>query len=109
MFPGRAGAEVRARDQHGGPGVLRLIEDEVAIVPPFREQAGAEAGALDALQPVAWNDLVGVDVAAVERYGGSIDHANGFHHNSPGVAKWPATAVAAATAGDTRWVRPPRP
>ena len=25
------------------------------------------------------------------------------------MAKWPATAVAAATAGETRWVRPPRP
>ena len=30
-------------------------------------------------------------------------------HRSSGVAKWPATAVAAATAGETRWVRPPRP
>ena len=29
--------------------------------------------------------------------------------SSPGVANRPATAVAAATAGDTRWVRPPRP
>ena len=28
---------------------------------------------------------------------------------SSGVAKWPAIAVAAATAGETRWVRPPRP
>ena len=28
---------------------------------------------------------------------------------SSGLAKWPATAVAAATAGETRWVRPPRP
>ena len=25
------------------------------------------------------------------------------------MAKWPAMAVAAATAGETRWVRPPRP
>ena len=28
---------------------------------------------------------------------------------SVGRAKWPAMAVAAATAGETRWVRPPRP
>ena len=28
---------------------------------------------------------------------------------SSGRAKWPAMAVAAATAGETRWVRPPRP
>ena len=41
------------------------------------------------------------------------DDADGFHRLAPtglrGSAKWPATAVAAATAGETRWVRPPRP
>ena len=28
---------------------------------------------------------------------------------SEGLARWPATAVAAATGTDTRWVRPPLP
>src|SRR5262252_10771926 len=36
-------------------------------------------------------------------------HGRRPHHRSPGVAKWPATAVAAAMAGETRWVRPPGP
>src|SRR4029077_15359271 len=63
----------------------------------------------DPLEPVRRDDLVGVDVRAVERDGGAGDDANGFHQRSSGVAKWPAMAVAAATAGDTRWVRPPRP
>ena len=30
-------------------------------------------------------------------------------YRSAGLARWPVTAVAAATSGDTRWVRPPRP
>src|SRR4029077_18574808 len=69
-----------------------------------------EAGALHPLEPVAGDDLVGVDVGAGERRRPSRDRAHGFHQPiSSGVAKWPATAVAAATAGDTRWVRPPLP
>src|SRR5207302_10166617 len=66
-------------------------------------------GALDPLQPRRRDDLVGVDVAAVERDGSASDHTNGVHHRSPGVENVPAIAVAAATAGETRWVRPPGP
>src|SRR5690606_13479756 len=70
---------------------------------------------------VGRDDLVGVDVAAVERDGGAGDDVDGFHGGSSydaapdtagrsaGVAKWPAMAVAAATAGETRCGRPPRP
>ena len=99
-----------------------VVQHEVAVVAPLGEQAGAEAGALDPLEPVARDDLVGVDVGAVERHGGAGDDDDGFHGaalgllglrvgqaRSAGVAKVPAMAVAAATAGDTRWVRPPRP
>src|SRR5205085_2366769 len=111
----RSGAEVGAGDEDRGAGVLSVVEHEVAVVTPFREQAEAEAGALDLLQPVAGDDLVGVDIGPVEGDGGAADHADGFHHTgssaarSSGVVKCPATAVAAATAGETRWVRPPRP
>src|SRR5207245_3314453 len=46
----------------------------------------------------------------LERHGPTGDDAYRVHQSrSAGEAKWPATAVAAATAGDTRWVRPPRP
>ena len=97
--------------------MLWPVEHEVAIVPPLGEQPGTEARALDALEPVAGNDLVGVDVAPLQGDSGTGDDVNWFHGTAPlcaqpsssGVAKRPATAVAAATAGDTRCVRPPRP
>src|SRR4029077_18667361 len=55
-------------------------------------------------------DLVGVDVAAVDRQRRTVDDADGLHQlRSSGVEKWPAMAVAAATAGLTRCVRPPLP
>src|SRR5581483_12344270 len=61
-------------------------------------------------QPVRRDDLVGVHVRAVEGDGPATDHGDRLHGSrSCGVAKCPATAVAAATAGETRWVRPPRP
>src|SRR5690606_8076313 len=60
------------------------------------------------------DDLVGVDVAALEGNTGPRHDADSLHRRAPssrssGVANVPLTAVAAATAGDTRWVRPPRP
>ena len=69
MLARGAGAEVRAGDEDRRAGVLGLVEDEVGVVPPLGEQPRAEAGALDALQPLAGDDLVGVDVGAVERDG----------------------------------------
>src|ERR1019366_170239 len=107
---GRAGPEVVAGHKDGGPGELLLVQDEIAVVPPFAEQARAEPGPLHPLQPVGGDDLVGVDVGSVQGHGPTGDHLDGFHQlSSSGVAKGPATEVAAATAGETRWVRPPRP
>ncbi len=62
-----------------GAGVLLLVEHEVPVVAPLREEALLEAGALDPLEPVGRDDLVGVDVGAVERHGGAGDDAYGFH------------------------------
>src|SRR5690606_19434479 len=116
LAPG-ADTERRPRDEDRRALVLLLVEHEVAIVAPRRAQAPLEARGLDALEPVGGDDLVRVDVAAPQRHAGARDHTNGFHHissstgrhKSSGVANAPFTAVAAATAGDTRWVRPPRP
>src|SRR4028119_552627 len=47
----------RAEGRAGGP---RGVEDEAPVVPPRREEALAEAGALDALEPLGRDDLVGV-------------------------------------------------
>src|SRR5690606_38481420 len=109
VLAARARAEVRPGDQDRRALVLLLVEDEVAVVAPLREEPLLEPGALDLLQPVARDDLVGVDVGAVEGSRSSGDDSYGFHHSSSGVAKRPAIAVAAATAGETRCVRPPRP
>ena len=107
-----------------GAGEVLVVEHEVPVVAPLGEEARAEAGALDPLEPVAGDDLVGVDVGAVERHRRAGDDDDGFHGGPPrwsdgrvavtvagrrGSAKVPAMAVAAATAGETRWVRPPRP
>ena len=92
------------------PDELRVVQDEVAVIAPLGEQPGTEAGALDPLEPVGGDDLVGVDVGAIERHGSAGDDGDGLHRSrSSGVANVPATAVAAATMGETRWVRPPRP
>ena len=113
----RAGAEVGAGDEDGGARrSCSWLSTKSRSSRHSENRPGAEAGALDPLEPVARDDLVGVDVGAVERDGGAGDDDDGFHGSSgssvagrSGVAKVPAMAVAAATAGETRWVRPPRP
>src|SRR5690348_17052860 len=114
MLPGGTGSEIGAGYEDGCVGVLRSVKYEVPLVAPLRKQSLAETGPLDPFQPVARDDLIGVDVGAVQRNRGARDHPDRFHQCPPfsrsaGAARWPATAVAAATAGDTRWVRPPRP
>src|SRR5262249_5213747 len=81
------------------------------IGPPRREEADAEPGALDPLEPDGGDDLVGVHVGAVEGDRSPGDRSDCLHRDqsSSGRAKWPATPGGAATAGDTRWVRPPAP
>src|SRR4029453_11391641 len=73
------------------------------------EEERAEAGALDPLEVHRRDDLVGVDVGSVEWEGHPFYPGDRLHHRSSGVVKWPAIAVAAATRGLTRWVRPPLP
>src|SRR5450830_262206 len=128
-----AGAEVGARHQDGPGGVDRLVEDEGRVRPPRGEQAVLEAGTGDPLEVHGRDDLVGVDVAPPQRdaYPGVL--AELLHGAGPPQAvrasvrssglpygaatsprsatddKVPRMAVAAATSGDTRWVRPPLP
>src|SRR5690348_264305 len=119
VLAGRAGAEVGAGDQDGRAVVLRLVEHEGRVLAPGGEQALAEAGPAHLLEVLGRDDLVGVHVAAAQRHGaagvgdarlhgsGSLDGSAGYR--SAGAARWPVTAVAAATSGETRWVRPPLP
>src|SRR5690606_27151737 len=72
-----------ARDEDGGAGVALVVEHEAGLVAPGGEQAAAEPRALDPLEPLGGDDLVGVDVAAVERDGGPLDDADWFHGSRP--------------------------
>src|SRR6185312_6538578 len=113
-------AEILAGDQDLGIAIGRLVEDEVGILRAVRpvaqlvEQHLAEAGALDRLQMLLRNDLVSVDVDHRHRRGDAVQRGELVHALLPQPrsrtsASVPRTAAAAAIAGLTRCVRPPRP
>src|SRR6185312_5248355 len=135
-----AGAEVGAGDEHARILELRAVQHELRILPPRVEERVIEAGLGDALEEHRGDDLVGVDVGALERHGDAADHGDLLHYattpapvvelvetpppswlreistgsipelcRSHGLESVPRMAVAAATRGDTRWVRPPFP
>jgi hypothetical protein len=83
----RADTERRPGNEDRGPDVALVVEHEVAVVAPRREQALLEPRALDALQPLGRDDLVGVDVAALQRHTATGDDVNSLHDKSSGVAK----------------------
>lgn len=75
-------AEVFACQQHAGALISREIEHEFRIqraravvatgfadiqIAPLVEQIRPEAGALDRLEKLLGNDLVGIDVGAIQR------------------------------------------
>ncbi len=80
VLAGAAAAEVLAGDEDLRALVMVLVEDEVGVglagvgafvdAAPVVEEKVAVAGALDALEELLGDDLVGVDVGAVERDGG---------------------------------------
>ena len=104
-----AAAEVGSGHEDFGLVCAWLIQDEGRVVPPRAEEAVGEPGPADQLEPGGGDDLVGVHVAAIQGDRAAGYLLNACHHRSPGVLKCPATAVAAATAGDTGCVRPPGP
>src|SRR6185312_8133442 len=75
------------------------------------------ARALDALQELLGYDLVGVHIGAVQRHNQRSQGTKRLHYAVTSSrashvrmsTKWPAMAAAAAIAGETRCVRPPRP
>ncbi|MNE39609.1 hypothetical protein D3C80_1335710 [compost metagenome] len=129
MLTARTATEVLAGQQHAGALVTVVVQDEVRVlralavvlirltdiqVTPLIEQVGAKAGALDRLEELLGNDLVGVDVGAIQRRNQAGVLGKGFHAALPWInsrtsTKRPVTAAAAAMAGLTRWVRPPAP
>src|SRR6478735_2229559 len=113
VFPRRAAAEVPSREEDARALRLRAIELEARVLAPVEEEELAEARALDPLQELLRDALVGVDVRTVEDECARGDRGERPPARAPASswasAKWPAMAVAAATDGLTRWVRPPAP
>mgnify|MGYP000750722315 CR=1 FL=1 len=116
VFSRRSGTEVGAGDEDHRLGVLPAIEDEarvrltLGILCPIPEEERSKAGALNALEELLRNDLVGVDIGP--RQGGHLtrDDGDGLHHDHARMStKRPSIAAAAAIAGLTKWVRPSRP
>src|SRR5207253_3343668 len=111
MLAAGAAAEVLTGDEDHRARVLGAVQDELGVLPPGVEEELSEAGSLHALQVLRRDDLIGVDVGAVERQRAADDRRDGLHQALPpaaasmprsaGVAKCPAIAVAAATAGET--------
>ena len=59
------------------------LELDLAVAEPVVEEELAEARALDALQELLGDDLVGVDVGAVEHGDLAFDHVHGIHGSAP--------------------------
>ena len=84
----------------------------IRIAGPVVKEKLAEAAALDALEKLLGDDLVGVHVDAVERRDESGMKAKRLHQrylHSRMSVKRPVMAAAAAMAGLIKCVRPPRP
>src|ERR1700704_6429361 len=90
--------------------MLGPVQHKIVGRPPVIEKEGPVPGALQALQELLWNDLVGVDVRAVERQHPAGDLGDGLHQRSSRTSiKCPVIAAAAAIGGLMRCVRPPAP
>ena len=98
--------KLRAGDQDR----VRLQLD-LAVADPVVEEELAEAGPLDPLEELLGDDLVGVDVGAVQHRHLALDHVDRPHLQLQSLmsTKCPSIAAAAAIFGLTRWVRPPLP
>src|SRR5215204_7566245 len=88
------------------------LELDLARAEPVVEEELAEAGALHPLQELLGDDLIGVDVGAVQHRNAALDDVDRIHRHydhSLMSTKRPSTAAAAAIFGLTRCVRPPAP
>ncbi|SIN31988.1 Uncharacterised protein [Mycobacteroides abscessus subsp. abscessus] len=124
MLSGRSGAEFRPRDQNSAPVERFQIENEGGVGTPTGEEPVLETRSGDTLEVDRRDDLVGVHVGTAQRHTNSGVGVECLHYfllcllagayftdfaKSAGDESFPLTAVAAATAGDTKWVRPPLP
>src|SRR4029077_19133618 len=105
-----AAPEVGTSDEDGRALELRAVEREIVVLRPVPEEELTVARALDPLEELLRDDLVGVDVVAIERGDRPGDHVEMLHQTSSLTStREPATAAAAAISGLIRCVRASRP
>src|SRR5690606_2155980 len=125
-------AKIGPGQQHTGVFVAILIQQEVWIqgtvgailirlafiqITQLIEQVRAKARTFNGLQKLLGNDHVRVHIGTVHGGNNALVLRKCSHGLSPVAqfinsrtsTKWPVTAAAAAIAGLTRWVRPPKP
>src|SRR5580692_11683442 len=87
MLARRPAAKILVHDQDAGSRISRLVQHEFGIVlalgraPPVMKQELTEAGALNALQKLLRNDLVGIHIDAVKRSDQACVRAKWLHAN----------------------------
>ncbi len=109
MLARRTATEVAPCDQNRRVAILGDVQEKAGVAHPVVEEELPVARALDPLQELLRDDLVGVHVGAVEHRDLARDAPQFVHASSRASAKCPATAAAAAMAGLTRCVREPAP
>src|SRR6185437_2841825 len=89
VLAARSAGEVLAGNENLRALVAGIVENEVGVLvarrgaTPVEEEEFAVAGALDALEELLGNDLVGIDVGAVEGGGQCCEGLEGFHASFP--------------------------
>ena len=73
VLAGGAAAEVGPRHEDASAAEDALVEDEGGVLAPVVEEELAEAAAFDPLEVLGGDDLVGIDVGAVEGQGLAAD------------------------------------
>src|SRR5688572_6358227 len=116
MLARRAAAEIDAGGEHRRALIPFLVQHERGFAFPVVKEERPEPRSLNSFQELLWNDLIGVDVVAAQRRDAATMHAERlaapghqrYSHERTSVNR-PSMAAAAAMAGLTRCVRPPRP
>src|SRR3984893_4248433 len=86
VFAGRSATEILAGHKNASSCITRLVQREGRIwqtifrAAPIVKQKLAKAGALNSLEELLGNDLVGIDVSAMERSDLAFVDAKGFHN-----------------------------
>ena len=79
MLARRPAAKVWPGHQERGPSILGTIEDEVSLLPPVVKKERPISRALNPFQKLLGDDLIGIDVAAVEWGDDTGDAGKRFH------------------------------